>query len=402
MELNKNNVKKILLIITFGLVLFWALSNPASALKIFRGLLALLSPFLLGGCLAFIINVLLRPLERLWDKVRAKIRKKGASKRAESFKRPVCILLSTLIIAALFVFLFFMVVPEIRRTGEMIISMLPQYLAQIDTWWNSLAEFLRQYSIALPQDALNLKQIGQSVSNFLSTAVPAFFSSTLAITTSVFGVVFNFVLGFVFALYILAQKETLGRQITKLCRAYLPEAKAERFLEIASLSNRTFGNFVTGQLTEAFIIGILCFIGMTVFSIPYAPMISVLVGFTALIPVFGAFIGTAIGAFLILMVEPVKAFWFVVFIIVLQQLEGNLIYPKVVGKSVGLSGIWVLAAVTIGGTLFGVTGILFGVPVCSVLYAVLRQNVNRRLAAKEQEPSAEQSLAVSDGSSAEK
>lgn len=163
--------------------------------------------------------------------------------------------------------------------------------------------------------------------------------------------------------------------------------KMQKLLDMLDLINRTFTNFITGQLTEAVIIGVLCFIGMSIFRMPYAPAISVLVGFTALIPVFGAFIGTAIGAFLILLVKPIQAVWFVVFIIVLQQFEGNLIYPKVVGKSVGLPGIWVLVAVTIGGNAMGVVGMLISVPLCSVLYVVARNAVNGKpLAGEKTEP----------------
>ncbi len=151
-------------------------------------------------------------------------------------------------------------------------------------------------------------------------------------------------------------------------------------MSVGRLSNRIFSKFVSGQCTEAIILGGLCFFGMSLFSMPYALMVSVVVGVTALIPMFGAFIGAGIGAFLILMVNPKSAFWFLLFIIVLQQLEGNLIYPRVVGKSVGLPGIWVLVAVTIGGSLWGVAGILLSVPTCSVLYALLRQSVRQRLA----------------------
>ena len=192
----------------------------------------------------------------------------------------------------------------------------------------------------------------------------------------------NFVIAFAFSIYVLAQKETLKRQSLKVLRAVMKPEKLQKLLELLELSNRTFTNFITGQLTEAVIIGALCFVGMTIFGMPYAPAISVLVGFTALIPVFGAFIGTAVGAFLILLVKPIQALWFIVFIIVLQQFEGNLIYPKVVGKSVGLPGIWVLVAVTVGGSAMGVMGMLISVPVCSILYTVSRQAVNDRLKIK--------------------
>ena len=195
----------------------------------------------------------------------------------------------------------------------------------------------------------------------------------------------DIVLGIVFAIYLLAQKENLGRQTKKSIRAIFGEERAKKIVDFSSLTNSVFTKFVTGQLTEACIIGVLCFIGMLIFGMPYAGIISILVGFTALIPIFGAFIGTGIGAFLILLENPLKAIWFVIFIIVLQQLEGNLIYPRVVGKSVGLPGIWVLAAVTIGGGLFGVMGMLFSVPICSVLYVMFREYVNRKSKEYQQE-----------------
>ena len=202
--------------------------------------------------------------------------------------------------------------------------------------------------------------------------------TTVNITTSIVAAMVDIVLGIVFAVYLLSQKEKLGKQAKKSTRAILGDERSKRFLDITSLANKVFTKFVTGQVTEACIIGVLCFIGMLIFRMPYAAIISVLVGFTALIPIFGAFIGTGIGAFLILLESPIKAIWFVLFIIVLQQLEGNLIYPRVVGKSVGLPPIWVLAAVTIGGGLFGIPGMLFGVPVCSVMYVLFKEFVNKQ------------------------
>lgn len=184
------------------------------------------------------------------------------------------------------------------------------------------------------------------------------------------------------ALVLKAQKETLTGQAKKVVRALFSEKWAHWITDVARMTNRTFSNFVTGQLTEAVILGTLCFLGMLIFRLPYAGVISVLVGFTALIPIFGAFIGVGIGAFLILLVSPIKALWFILFFVILQQLEGNLIYPRVVGKSVGLPGIWVLAAVTVGGNAFGLAGMLLAVPLCSVLYTLARQGVNARLARK--------------------
>ena len=203
--------------------------------------------------------------------------------------------------------------------------------------------------------------------------------TSLGVASTVAGTITSLVLGIVFAIYILLKKEDLRRQIKKVMRAYLPEKKEKKIIEISELSNKIFGNFITGQCLEAVIIGVLCFIGMLLLNIPYASTISVLVGFTALIPVFGAFIGTIVGAFLILMVSPTKAIIFIIFILILQQLEGNLIYPKVVGKSVGLPGIWVLVAVTIGASVYGILGMLISVPLCSILYSIIRTNVNDKI-----------------------
>ncbi|HIZ56943.1 MAG TPA: AI-2E family transporter, partial [Firmicutes bacterium] len=241
-------------------------------------------------------------------------------------------------------------------------------------------------TLGLSADTLSLSNIqidwaklAESVSDFLQYGSTNLFHTTVGITTSIFSGFFNLILGSVFSIYLLLQKERLCLQAKKLLFAYLPEQRVHTILRIGSLSNKTFSGFVTGQVVEAAIIGILCFIGMKIFSMPYASMISCLVGLTALIPIFGAFIGTAIGAFLILMDNPMQAVWFILFIIILQQVEGNLIYPKVVGKSVGLPGIWVLTAITIGGSTFGIAGMLFSVPLCSVLYCMLKESVAKRL-----------------------
>lgn len=378
MELNKRNIKKILFIICFGMLFFWGLNHGSSVLLFFRNLLGILAPFLIGLCFAFVINVLLRPVENLWDKVSWG----RAEKNMKKLKRPLCLLFSTVIIGGVIFILLFMVVPEIRNTAVMIIDLFPQYMVQIESWWTDLSEELMDFAIVLPQPELNLNEIGKMAGDFLLKSGQSFVGKTVDITTSIFSVMFNLILGLVFAFYVLSQKEKLGRNLKKMIFAFLPTEKAEGVLNFFALTNRIFTSFVTGQLTESVIIGSLCFIGMLVLRMPYAPMISVLVGFTALIPVFGAFIGTGVGAFLILMVNPIKALWFILFIVILQQLEGNIIYPKVVGKSVGLPGIWVLAAVTIGSSAFGILGMLLAVPVCSVIYSVGKQAVNRKLGKK--------------------
>lgn len=368
MELSKKTVKRILLIITFTVVLIWGIYNHKLLLNYLSSVYALIRPFVIGLCMAYVVNVIMRPIERMWMKALSKCKGKWVKK----LKRPICLLLSILLIIGIILAVVFLIMPELSDSVASLVSMIPSYADEIEGWWDALSARLVKYGVDLPQFSFETDKL----IDFLKDGGTAVINTTLSATTSIVTAVINFVLALVFSVYVLAQKETLKRQSEKvLARIMKPEHK-KKLLALLALVNRTFTNFITGQLTEAVIIGALCFIGMAIFSMPYAPAISVLVGFTALIPVFGAFIGTAIGAFLILLVKPIQALWFIVFIIVLQQFEGNLIYPKVVGKSVGLPGIWVLVAVTIGGNAMGVIGMLISVPLCSVLYVLARNAVN--------------------------
>ena len=379
MELSKKTVKRILLIITFTVLLIWAIYNHKLLLKYIGELYSLISPFVIGLCIAYVVNVIMRPIERLWMKLLSKCK----GKWVEKMKRPICLLLSILLVIGIILAVVFIIMPELSDSVSSLVSMVPSYLSEVESWWEALALRLDKYGVELPQFSFDTDKFIQ----ILKDGGTAVLNTTLSATTSIVTAVINIVLALAFSIYVLAQKETLKRQSKKVLAKLMKPEKMQKLLDMLDLINRTFTNFITGQLTEAVIIGALCFIGMSIFRMPYAPAISVLVGFTALIPVFGAFIGTAIGAFLILLVKPIQAVWFVVFIIVLQQFEGNLIYPKVVGKSVGLPGIWVLVAVTIGGNAMGVVGMLISVPLCSVLYVVARNAVNGKpLAGEKPEP----------------
>lgn len=380
MELNKKNIKKILLIITFTAVIFGVVDNFSYTLQIIKGIFSVISPFIIGLCVAFIVNVLLRQLEKLWKKIPSKKHKD----LLEKLKRPVCLVGSIVIIIGAIFILMFMIIPEISQTVSMIIDMMPQYLKEVEGWWIDVRTFMSEYAIVLPEINIDFGEVVKKISGTVSQVGPAFIDRTFAFTGSIFNGIFNFVLGLVFSMYVLAQKEKLGEGAKKVLNAMFCEKKVNSILDICSLTNKTFSNFITGQLTEACIIALLCFIGMNIFGFPYALTISTLIGFTALIPVFGAFIGTAIGAFLILMVSPIKALWFIIFVIVLQQIEGNLIYPRVVGKSVGLPGIWVLTAVTLGNGLFGILGMLVAVPVFSVLYTLFKKFIDKKIKLKKE------------------
>ena len=379
MELSKKTVKRILLIITFTVLLIWAIYNHKLLFKYIGELYSLISPFVIGLCIAYVVNVIMRPIERLWMKLLSKCK----GKWVEKMKRPICLLLSILLDIGIILAVIFIIMPELSDSVSSLVSMVPSYVSEVESWWEALALRLDKYGVELPQFSFDTDKFIQ----ILKDGGTAVLNTTLSATTSIVTAVINIVLALAFSIYVLAQKETLKRQSKKVLAKLMKPEKMQKLLDMLDLINRTFTNFITGQLTEAVIIGVLCFIGMSIFRMPYAPAISVLVGFTALIPVFGAFIGTAIGAFLILLVKPIQAVWFVVFIIVLQQFEGNLIYPKVVGKSVGLPGIWVLVAVTIGGNAMGVVGMLISVPLCSVLYVVARNAVNGKpLAGEKTEP----------------
>lgn len=373
--MKKKKMISAMILIAFAIVLYLGLSNTEVIAKLLKGLFSLIFPLVLGLCIAFIVNVLLRQIERLWMFIFRKAKKDTHLKA----KRPVCLVISILVFIGVIFALIFMVAPQIIDTTKALIDDMPIYIDNFNNWWEGVVAFGAKHGATLPEISFNAEKVGEVFGKFFNDNKNVIFDTTIGITTSVATGLFDAVLGISFSIYILAEKEKFMRWCKKLLYAYCKEEKATKVVEFAKLTNQTFTNFITGQFIEAIIIGVLCFIGMSIFRMPYASVISVLVGATALIPILGAYIGTGVGAFLILLVDPIKALIFVLFIIILQQLEGNLIYPKVVGKSVGIPGILVLAAVTIGGKLFGVAGMLIGVPTCAVLYCLIRENVGKRL-----------------------
>ena len=218
--------------------------------------------------------------------------------------------------------------------------------------------------------------------NFLKNGAGSVLGGTMEAAKSIISGVSTFFIAFVFACYVLFQKERLSVQVRKLMYAFVPEDWTDILIALGSVTHKTFSSFLTGQCVEAVILGCMFFIVLSIFNFPYAMLISVLIAFTALIPVFGAFIGCGVGTVLILLVNPMKGLLFVVVFLVLQQIEGNFIYPHVVGNSVGLPSMWVLAAVSVGGSLMGVVGMLIFIPIVSVVYTLLRGIVNRRLKEK--------------------
>ena len=368
MDLNKKNIKRILLLVACSIILYWALNNLSTLGKLLGSFFSLFSPLLIGAGIAYVMNLLLKAIERLWDMAL----KKAPELWRVKLKRPICLTATILLFLGIIFAIFFILIPRLEEAGSTLIANVPGYITQIQNWWGSLVDFAAGHGVTLPELSMNVEDATKFISKILSSDSSNVVNTTIDITTSILGALVNILLALVFSVYMLAQKETLISQSRRLLLAALPRKAGQRTMHILNLTNNAFSSFVTGQVTEAFSLGSLCCIGMLILRLPYALPVSVIISFTSLIPIFGAWIGAATGAFLIVFVSPIKALTFLIFLLILQQVEGNLIYPKVVGKSVGLPGLWVLAAVTIGGGIFGMLGMLLGVPICSVIYALVQ------------------------------
>lgn len=338
----------------------------------------IVKPFLYGGAIAFVLNILLRVYE---EKVLGRWRGRAAGK----MKRPLGMVLTLLSVMLVIGLVAMTVIPQVTATMGELGKKLPAFGESVVKELEHLAETnpeIKQQVERLEQIEINWDTLLENVIGFLRSGTSDLLSSTFDVASGIISGTINGVIAFIFALYVLAQKERLGDQGRRVIWAFLPEKVANKVLEICALLYRNFSNFITGQCLEAVILGALFFVLMSIFQMPYALLLGTLIALTALIPIVGAFIGCIVGAFLILIDNPVQALWFVVLFLVLQQLEGNLIYPKVVGNSVGLPSIWVLAAVSIGGSLFGVAGMLFFIPLMSSCYYLFKESVNARNAKK--------------------
>lgn len=379
MKLDKKTFKMILSLALLIILFAWLIGNVGMVLDFIKEVVSILRPLVLGLIVAFLMNIVLRPLERFWQKIAPK--KKGRALH-ERLKRPVCIVLSLLLVFGVIFAVIFVVVPEVYRTFMALINKIPEYSDKIELWWNDLSDTLSKFAVTLPSLDLQPEKLVEAVTEFLAERGQKFLNTTIGVTTSIVSSIANFFIAVVFSVYILAQKESFGAWSKKFLVAMFSSDWVNSINSFFKLVNKTFTKFVSGQLTEAVALGSMCFIGMLVLRMPYAPMISVLVGFMALIPIFGAWIATIIGAFLIFLDTPIMAVWFVLFILALQWFDGNFVYPKIVGKSVGLPALFVLLAVTMGGSAFGIVGMLVSVPTVSVIYTLVIEAVDRRLEEK--------------------
>lgn len=369
MDLNKKNMKNLMILIVFAVLVLVGVQRIENLAAGFVFLMRIVFPFILGGAMAFILNI---PMHFLEGRVFAKAKKK-------KLVRPVSLVLSILFVVAILQIVLVVVIPEIAATFAGISKNIEAFLPKLEQWLTEAFPDSEQLEMWIESLEFNWDKILQSAVNFLKNGAGNVLSSTVTVAKTVISSLMNFFVGFVFACYILLQKEKLSVQVKKVLYAFLPRHAVEKTLQVAALSYKTFSNFVTGQCLEAVILGTMFFVSMSILRLPYALLVGVLIAFTALIPIFGAFIGCVLGTFLILVSNPVQAIGFVILFFVLQQVEGNLIYPHVVGGSVGLPSIWVLVAVTVGGSLMGVVGMLIFIPLSSVLYALFKGWVHKRL-----------------------
>ena len=377
--MDKKLFKSILLLITYTVVLVMVLSRLGLIAGGVAWVLGLVKPLLIGFALAFVLNRPCHFFFRLYDRGLSRTRARGAA-------RPLAVVTSYLVLILAIAAIFSFVVPKLVESIQTFALNLGGYLANVQGWYNDIIAYFHLDVEALDLSGLNdvLKNLFNYVLGFLSDLGP----HLLELTSGIVSMVVTGVLSLVFSIYMLSGRDTLMSQCRRVLRAYVPARFADPLTDVVHLTADTFTRFVTGQLIEACILGGLCAAGMLFIQADYAPLIGVIIGASAIIPVAGAYIGAIVSALLLVMVSPIKALVFLVFLVVLQQIEGNVIYPKVVGTSIGLPGIWVLAAVTIGGGVGGLVGVLLSVPAASVLYTLLKRNVHRRL--EEKMPAPEQ------------
>lgn len=382
MEKKKEYKKWVVQCIFLTAILILILQKFSVIVEFLKNIWGIALPLILGAVIAYILNLLMSKLEKLYfPNSEQKIVKKS--------RRIVCIILSILIVVGILILVIQLVVPELVRAFGLIAEMAPEYFEKLGTWilgyLETFPDIERSIQNAIENLSINWEELFRNLLGYATSGVSGIVNSTLSFVIFLVGGVINFVIALIFALYILISKEKLLTQVKKICRAYLSDKMRKKIEDICYIANDTFSSFIIGQVTEAVILGGLCAAGMLLLRFPYAAMTGAFIGVTALIPIVGAYLGAGVGAFMILTEDPMQAVLFLVFIVILQQLEGNIIYPKVVGSSIGLPGLWVLAAVTIGGGLSGILGMLLSVPVAATVYKLVRKDVNERVEKKVQQ-----------------
>lgn len=371
MIIKRKSSNKLLFTVFAGILFYVGLQNIPGILKWFGWIMGLIFPFILGSAIAFIMNVPMKGIEKLLGKIKRL--------HSDKIKRVLSFFITLLAVFFVVMLVVLVVVPELVNTTNSLIKQLPVAYDSLMAYLDKLNDRWPQVMSLVNDSNLDLQAVTAKVVTWLQNSAVDFLGSTVGFVGGVVSAITTFFIAFTFAIYVLFKKETLSAQAKKILYATLSTKAADRIIYIGRLSNTTFSNFLSGQCVEAVILGSMFFVTMSILRMPYALMMWILISLTALIPIFGAFIGLFVGTFLILIANPVQAIAFIIMFFVIQQIEGNLIYPHVVGGSVGLPSIWVLVAVTLGGKLMGIAGMLIFIPLCSVCYTLLGDLVNRRL-----------------------
>ena len=378
MELKKKNVRTILLILTFAVVLYTAAQNLSSIYDAIKTVWNVFGVVITGLAMAFVLNVPLKLFENRLFYGMSEDRRPLVRK----LRRAVSLLCSLVVTLGVIVILIAVILPQLTQTVTEVAARVPEYISAGVNWIN---EFLARFDIeieALKEFTVNWEEVFKDLTTYLKEG--NVINTATDVGTAAASTVMNTFFGLVIAVYVLAQKERIGRFTKRCIEAFLPHKASAAICRVASMTSNTFSSFVAGQLADSCILGILCYICMRIFRFPYPEVISVVIGVTSLVPMIGSFIGEVIGALLILIFSPIKALLFVVMVLAIQQVDGAFIYPRIVGKSVGLPGIAVFCAVLVGGNIAGVLGAVMGVPVCAVLYALLRELVDTKLRKKQE------------------
>ena len=373
--LNKKNILYIFLGVASCILLSWLLHEAERVQQVLGKITALFSPFVVGACIAFILNVPMRAIE-------GKLKIKN-----DTARRVIALIITLVLVLLLIAGVFWLLIPQLIETVESLVPQVYTFFTSLESGLANLPQTHPELSHMIINNTnienLNWTAIAEKIASVLGGGLTSILEKAVSAIGGITKFVINFFFAIVFSIYCLFQKETLARQGRRLAYAFLKEERADSLVRILRLSNSTFSNFLSGQCIEVCILGAMFAIVMSIFKMPYVPLISVLIAVTAFIPIVGAWVGCIVGCFLILVVNPVQAFWFLIIFIVIQQIEGNLIYPKVVGSSIGLSGIWVLVAIAIGGEIMGIAGMFLMIPLTSVLYTLIREATHKRLDARD-------------------
>lgn len=364
--------KENILIATYSIFLAFLLINFVNIIGFLGELISIIKPFIIGLGIAFVINLLVKIYE---NKLIPTLDKKN---RLAKSKRGIALIMSLTTLAVLIWLLLAFVIPQLIDSMKILVESIPGYMKSLENLVMPYVSETKFLSSIWENIVVAWKDILQFASQFVGQSISGIVNTTFSITNGVYTIIISFVI----SIYMIISKEELIFGVKKITYVLFGKKNAEKIIKIGRLTNTTFSKFIGGQCMEAIILGILCFIGMLILRMPYPLLISVIIGATNMLPIFGPFIGTIPSAFILLMVDPSKALWFIVFIIILQQIESGLIYPRVVGGSIGLSAIWVLFAITIGGELFGLIGMLLGVPTVAVIYGLVKDNVENKLKEK--------------------